>query len=268
MQSDSPRPPQGTPRLEVRGLQVSYGATPVVRGVSFAVPAGSVLGVVGESGSGKTTIARAIAGELAFGGAVLLDGQPLGHRSRETRRAIQVVYQDPFSSLNPRMTVAQVLSELLRVHAIVPRQRVRERCAELMDLVRLPVSVLDAYPRQLSGGQRQRVAIARAIALSPRVLVADEPTSALDVSVQRTVLDLLAELQRTLGLTIVLISHDLAVVHRLCDRVVVVRAGEVVEDASAPEFFAAPQTPYSRALLTTAPRLARGSAAPSRSDLP
>lgn len=247
---------ESTPRLEVRGLQVSYGSTPVVHGVSFAVPAGSVVGVVGESGSGKTTVARVIAGELdPTAGAVMLDGSALGHRTRELRRAIQVVYQDPFSSLNPRMTVAQVLSELLRVHRVVPRARVRDRCVELMELVRLPVSVLDAYPRQLSGGQRQRVAIARALVLSPRVLVADEPTSALDVSVQRTVLDLLADLQRTLGLTVVLITHDLAVVHRLCDRVVVMRAGEVVEDAPAQEFFAGPRTAYARDLLDAAPRL-------------
>ncbi|SDC15720.1 peptide/nickel transport system ATP-binding protein [Sanguibacter gelidistatuariae] len=245
------------PRLEVRGLQVSYGATRVVHGVSFAVQAGSVVGVVGESGSGKTTIARVIAGELEpSAGAVLLDGHALGPRTRELRRAIQVVYQDPFSSLNPRMTVVQVLAELLRVHKIVPRAQIRGRCAELMDLVRLPASVLDAYPRQLSGGQRQRVAIARALALGPRILVADEPTSALDVSVQRTVLDLLADLQRTLGLTIVLISHDLAVIHRLCDRVVVMRAGEIVEDSGAQEFFAAPRSPYSQALLDAAPRLA------------
>ena len=257
MQAD-PAPRAAAPRLEVRGLQVAYGDTQVVHGVSFSVAAGSVVGVVGESGSGKTTIARVVAGELEpAGGAVLLDGHALGHRTRELRRAIQVVYQDPFSSLNPRMTVAQVLSELLRVHKVVPRGRVRRRCEELMDLVRLPVAVLDAYPRQLSGGQRQRVAIARALVLGPRVLVADEPTSALDVSVQLTVLDLLAELQQSLGLTVLLITHDLAVVHRLCDRVVVMRAGEVVEDAPATEFFAAPRTAYARALLDAAPRLAR-----------
>ena len=255
-----PAPSAPSARVELRDLVVAYGSTRVVHGVSLRVAAGSVLGIVGESGSGKTSVARAIAGELApAAGEVLLDGQVLPGTARTLaqRRAVQVVYQDPYASLNPRMTVGQVLRELLTVHRVVPRAQVRARSTELVELVRLPPEVLDARPRQLSGGQRQRVALARALALEPQVLVADEPTSALDVSVQRTVLDVLVDLQQRLGLTVVLISHDLAVVHSLCDRVVVMRDGRVVEDAPAAEFFRSPQHPYSRALLDVAPRLRR-----------
>lgn len=268
LRSPGPRPP----RLELRDLEIAYGSTRVVHGVSLSVEAGSVLGIVGESGSGKTSVARAVAGELApAGGQVLLDGEVLAGTSRTIaqRRAVQVVYQDPYASLNPRMTVGQVLRELLSVHSIVPRGQVRSRSVELVELVRLPPEVLDARPRQLSGGQRQRVAIARALALEPQVLVADEPTSALDVSVQRTVLDLLADLRERLGLTVVLISHDLAVVRRLCDAVVVMRDGVIVEDAPADAFFRSPQHPYSRALLAAAPRLRQADRLPETTeDLP
>ena len=256
-------PGQPAALLEVRDLRVAYGATQVVHGVSLQVPPGGVLGIVGESGSGKTTVARAVAGELApASGEVLLDGQVLPGTSRTVaqRRAVQVVYQDPYASLNPRMTVGQVLRELLTVHRVVPKSQVRARSLELLDLVRLPAQALDARPRQLSGGQRQRVAIARALALEPRVLVADEPTSALDVSVQRTVLDLVADLRERLGLTVVLITHDLAVVRRLCDTVAVMRDGLVVEQSPADDFFRGPQHAYSRALLVAAPRLRRGGA--------
>lgn len=257
----SPPPTARPPRLELRDLVVAYGSTHVVHGVSLSVAAGSVLGIVGESGSGKTTVARAVAGEIAaVSGQVILDGDDLTGTSRTIaqRRAVQVVYQDPYASLNPRMTVGQVLRELLSVHSVVPRGQVRRRSVELVELVRLPPEVLDARPRQLSGGQRQRVAVARALALEPQVLVADEPTSALDVSVQRTVLDLLSDLRERLGLTVVLISHDLAVVRRLCDTVVVMRDGVIVEDAPADDFFRSPQHPYSRALLAAAPRLRPG----------
>ncbi len=243
--------------LTVSHISVSFGAFQAVREVSFDVPSGGSIGLVGESGSGKTTVARAVAGlHPADSGEILMDGRVLpSRRARAQRRAIQMVYQDPYTSLNPRMTVRQILSELLRFHRIVPKSQVRVRCAELMEMVRLSESSLDAYPSQFSGGQRQRIALARALAVEPSVLVADEPTSALDASVQASVIELLVQLQRDLGLTLLFVSHDLGVVNALCESVVVMRAGEVVEASSAADFFAGPTQPYSRELLAAVPRL-------------
>jgi ABC-type glutathione transport system ATPase component len=251
--------------LSVDSVTVRFGSTVAVDNVSLRVPSGTILGLVGESGSGKTTLARVITGEIALTeGRLLFDGAALSsRRSVIERRAIQMVFQDPYASLNPRMTVRQTLGELLRVHKLARgRSAVQARSEELLDLVRLPRTALDAYPGQFSGGQRQRIAIARALAVEPSLIVADEPTSALDVSVQATVLDLFADLRRDLGLTMVFISHDLAVVNRLCDSVVVMRAGQIVEDAPAAQFFAAPTHEYSKQLLAAAPRLARTPLAP------
>ncbi|UOQ61714.1 ATP-binding cassette domain-containing protein [Leucobacter rhizosphaerae] len=234
------------PALGVRGLEVRYGGFIAARDVSFAVPSGGALGIVGESGSGKTSVARAIAGQLPLaGGTIHLDGAPL-RRRRDPR--IQLVPQDPTSSLNPRMTVGQTLRELIRLHCT------RRSVGDLLALVRLDPGTARAYPHELSGGQRQRVALARALAVEPRVLIADEVTSALDVSVQAVVIELLGELRRELGLTLVFISHDLAVVHELCERVVVMRAGAVVEHGDG-DFFAHPATAYGRALLEAVPRI-------------
>jgi peptide/nickel transport system ATP-binding protein len=205
-----------------------------------------------------TTLARVIAGEHApESGEILLDGEPLTRRrTSDQRRAIQVVHQDPYSSLNPRLRIGSVLTELLAVHRLRPRAGRRARAEELMRLVSLPVEALDAFPGQLSGGQRQRAAIARALAVEPRLLVADEPTSALDVTVQATVLALLDDLRERLGLTILLISHDLAVVHHLTEQVGVMRDGRLVELAGTHEVFRRPTDPYTRRLLASAPRLA------------
>jgi peptide/nickel transport system permease protein len=244
------------PVLEVREAEVRYGGFTAVTGVSFAVARGGSLGIVGESGSGKTTLARAVVGQVrAAAGEIRLDGSPLpARRSPAQARAIQLVPQDPYSSLDPRMTVEQTLGELLRVHRIVPRDRVRARIAELLELVRLDPALARAYPHQLSGGQRQRIALARALAVEPRVIVADEPTSALDVSVQASVIELLQGLRRDPGVTLVFVSHDLAVVHEVCDAVLVMREGGVVE-AGGPAFFTAPRTNYGRELLGAVPRL-------------
>lgn len=246
--------------LVVAGATVRFAGRAAVDDVSFRVSMGAAIGIVGESGSGKTTLARAIVGQQGLdAGAIDFDGTRLGTaRTKEQRRAIQMVYQDPYSSLNPRMTVRQTLRELLRVHSLVPRGQVDARCAALMDMVRLSANALDAYPSQFSGGQRQRIALARALAVEPRVLVADEPTSALDASVQATVVDLLAELRRELGLTLVFVSHDLGVVNALCDDIVVMRAGRVVESAARADFFAHPGEEYSRQLLAAVPRLPDG----------
>jgi oligopeptide/dipeptide ABC transporter ATP-binding protein len=267
--------PVAEPLLEVRGLAMHFPlrrATTgwlrreppellrAVDGVDLDVQKGEMLGLVGESGCGKSTLGRCIvglyeptAGEIRYGDEILgVD------RSRAQRRRIQMIFQDPYSSLNPRMTVRQMLAELLRAHAIVPKQAVDARCRELLDLVGLGARALDAYPRQFSGGQRQRVSIARALALEPELLVADEPVSALDVSVQATVLNLLDELRDKLGLTVLLIAHNMAVVRHVCDRVAVMYLGRIVETAATNELFLAPRHPYTQGLLRAVPRLVPG----------
>jgi len=237
--------------LEVVEASVEFAGRRVVDQVSLAIPPGTILGLVGESGSGKTTLARAIVGTVPLaGGSVRLDGSELGRRrSSAERRALQLVQQDPFASLNPLLTVGQVLDELLHVHSS------SESAADLLALVGLPSDALGRYPREFSGGQRQLIAIARALAVQPRVLVADEPTSSLDVSVQRTVLDVIAGLGRGMQLATLLISHDLSVVHAVCDEVAVMRDGVLLELAPAGRFFRHPGHPYSRALLEAVPRL-------------
>ncbi|HLH64461.1 MAG TPA: ABC transporter ATP-binding protein [Solirubrobacteraceae bacterium] len=226
--------------------------------VSLAVARGEILGLVGESGSGKSTLARLVVGiNDAAEGALRFDGAPLtaSTRTSAVRRRIQMVFQDPFSSLNPRMTVRQHLAELLRVHHIVSGDQIGARCEELMSSVHLPQALLDARPRNMSGGQRQRVAIARALALEPDLLVADEPVSALDVSVQAGIISLFSELRRNLGLSILFIAHDLAVVRHLCDRVAVMYMGRIVESGATDEVFEDPRHPYTRGLLAAIPRL-------------
>ncbi len=226
--------------------------------VSLSLAPGEIVGLVGESGSGKSSLARLVVGiNQASHGAMRFDGVPLTDQSRTValRRRIQMVFQDPFSSLNPRMTVRQHLAELLRVHHLVTRQQMSRRCEELLTNVHLPQTLLDARPRNMSGGQRQRVAIARALALEPDLLVADEPVSALDVSVQAGIIGLFAELRRTLGLSILFIAHDLAVVRHLCDRVAVMYMGRIVESGAAQQVFEDPRHPYTRGLLAAIPRL-------------
>jgi oligopeptide/dipeptide ABC transporter ATP-binding protein len=227
-------------------------------GVSFDLQRGEILGLVGESGSGKSTLARLIVGlNASSAGSIHFDETLLssGKRSPELRRRIQMVFQDPSSSLNPRMTVYQQIAELLRVHHIVPRQDIRDRCAQLLSQVHLDGDLLRVRPHQMSGGQCQRVAIARALALSPELLVADEPLSALDVSIQAGIVQLLSELRDQLGLTILFIAHDLAVVRSLCDRVAVMYMGRLVECGTTDSIFDDPRHPYTRALLSAIPRL-------------
>jgi peptide/nickel transport system ATP-binding protein len=263
--------------LEIEGLRVEYelrgglarrarGLAPevlrAVDGVDLTIAKGETLGLVGESGCGKSTLGRTIVGlEAPAAGSLRYAGEALGAtRERRQRRRIQMVFQDPYSSLNPRMTVRQTLAELLRAHRMVPRDAVDARCRELLDLVGLGARALDAHPRQFSGGQRQRVAIARALALEPDLLIADEPVSALDVSVQATVLNLLDELREKLGLTVLLIAHNMAVVRHVCDRVSVMYLGRIVETTATNELFTNPRHPYTKGLLTAVPRLVPGRA--------
>jgi oligopeptide/dipeptide ABC transporter ATP-binding protein len=263
--------------LEVEGLHVHYelrgglarrvrGRRPeilrAVDGVDLTLAQGETLGLVGESGCGKSTLGRAIVGLCEpTAGSVRYRGEVLGaKRERAERRRIQMVFQDPYSSLNPRMTVRQTLSELLRAHRMVPSERVEDRCRELLELVGLGPRALDAHPRQFSGGQRQRVSIARALALEPELLIADEPVSALDVSVQATVLNLLEELREKLGLTVLLIAHNMAVVRHVSDRVAVMYLGRIVETAATDELFTNARHPYTQGLLAAVPRLVPGRA--------
>jgi peptide/nickel transport system ATP-binding protein len=218
--------------IEVAGLSVRFGGIEAVKSVSFEVGRGESFGLVGESGSGKSTVLRALAGLIThWTGQMSLDGQPLApRRSKAFHRRVQMVFQDPYGSLHPRQTVDRLLSEPVLVHQL---GNVERRILRALNEVALPASMRFRYPHQLSGGQRQRVAIARALMAEPQVLLLDEPTSALDVSVQAEVLNLLADLQRVHRLTYMLVSHNLAVVAHLCERIGVMQAGEIVELLSA-----------------------------------
>jgi peptide/nickel transport system ATP-binding protein len=230
-----------------------------VDGVTLSIDPGRSLGVVGESGSGKSTLARAaMALEVPTAGTVELLGQDLNALDagslRRARRDVQMVFQDPYGSLDPRQPVERIVAEPLTVLGRVDAAGRRERVADALASVGLRASDLDKFPHEFSGGQRQRIAIARALITRPKLIVADEPVSALDVSVQAQVLNLLRDLQQRLGLTYLLISHDLAVVERVCDRVAVMLAGRVVEEGSPAQLFAAAAHPYTRALLDAVPR--------------
>jgi peptide/nickel transport system ATP-binding protein len=268
-------PANDTPHLAIDGLKVQFVAGPgligwamhkpplvvkAVDGVSLSLRRGGSLGIVGESGSGKSTIARAIVGLVhPEAGKIVVDGQPLdpvlGRRRPEQQRRLQMVFQDPFLSLNPAFTVARTLAEPLRQHRICPEREIKTRIAELIAKVELPANLLERRTTQLSGGQRQRVGIARALALEPEILIADEVTSALDVTIQAQVLGLFERLRHELSLTLILISHDLAVVRFLCEQVAVMRNGKLVEYGPTEQVLNAPQEQYTRDLIAAIPRL-------------
>jgi peptide/nickel transport system ATP-binding protein len=232
-----------------------------VDGVSFEIRRGETLALVGESGCGKSTVARLLVGlYAATAGRVTFFGHDLREMNtasgRSLRQKLQMIFQDPFASLNPRWRVADIIAEPLRAHGLVQdRQAVLARVDELLGLVRLSPADKEKYPHQFSGGQRQRLSIARALATHPEFLVCDEPTSALDVSVQAQVLNLMKDLQRDLGLTYLFISHNLAVVHHISDRVGVMYLGKLVELAPKRTLFATPRHPYTRMLLDAIPDL-------------
>jgi ABC-type dipeptide/oligopeptide/nickel transport system ATPase subunit len=240
--------------LSVENLTVRFGRMIALDNASVTVPAGQTVGLVGESGSGKSTLAKAILGIVPATGRVLLDGAEVP--AREVTRRVRMVPQDPYSSLNPRRTIGQTLAE-----AVDPaRARVgkhRDRIAAALDEVALPADAVDRYPHEFSGGQRQRVAIARALICEPEVVIADEITSALDVSVQAEVLRLLDRLRHERSLTMLFISHNLAVVEQVSDEVVVLHHGHVVEAGPVSDVFAAPQADHTRALLAAVPGGAR-----------
>jgi len=233
------------------------GAVQAVDGVSFTLERGEMLGLVGESGSGKSTVANCVlrlheptAGTIRVGG---VDVTHLSRRRmRPLRRDLHMVFQDPYSSLNPRFTVGDIVGEPLRLHGIAKRRALDEQVAAIIDAVGLHAELRYRYPHELSGGQRQRVGLARSLILRPSVLVADEPVSALDVSVQASILNLLRDLQREMGFSCLFITHDLATVEFLCDRVAVMYLGRIVESATRAELFRNPQHPYTQALLSAA----------------
>ncbi|SDF07848.1 ABC transporter ATP-binding protein [Limimaricola pyoseonensis] len=237
-------------------LKRTVGHVKAVNDATLSVRAGETVGIVGESGSGKTTLALAMVRLIGSEGRILFDGQEIQHltqrRMRPLRSEIQIVFQDPFGSLSPRMTVAQIISEGLGVHGVETGRDKREMVAEIMAEVGLEPSAMDRYPHEFSGGQRQRIAIARALILRPRLIVLDEPTSALDMTVQVQIVELLRELQRKYRLAYVFISHDLKVVRALSHKVMVMKNGDVVEAGSAGAIFDAPETDYTRQLMAAA----------------
>jgi oligopeptide/dipeptide ABC transporter ATP-binding protein len=238
----------GRPRAYVRAVD----------GVSFRLDAGETLALVGESGCGKSTVSRLVlrliepdAGRVRFDGrdVLALDSGDL----RAFRRDAQLIFQDPYASLNPRMTVGQILNEPLALHDLVPQPTRRSRVEELLTVVGLEPRVARHYPHEFSGGQRQRIAIARALAVEPKLIICDEPVSALDVSIRSQILNLLRDLQDRLGLSYIFVSHDLAVVKHIANRVAVMNLGGIVEIADTEDLFASPRHPYSRALLSAVP---------------
>ena len=268
------------PLLDVRDLAVRFSVpgsggwfsrggdqVRAVDGVSFSLARGETLGLVGESGCGKSTTGRAVLQLLRpAAGSVIFDGQPLHEfwqrrggrwrwdsRLQELRQRMQMIFQDPFASLNPRMTVEAILAEPLRNFAVASGGERRERIQQLLETVGMDPRALRRYPHEFSGGQRQRIGIARALALGPELIVADEPISALDVSIQAQIINLLADLRERLGLTLIFIAHDLAAVRHISDRIAVMYLGRIVELAPARTIVAAPRHPYTQALISAVP---------------
>lgn len=250
--------------LELKDLSKTYpghngGVVQAVSQVSLKIEAGEVLGVVGESGCGKSTLGRALLRLIEpSGGEIMFEGRDLMQLGRgdmkQLRRDVQVVFQDPYGSLNPRHTVGGIISEPLKVHRVGGRPDWQKRVAELLDMVGLPADAATKYPHEFSGGQRQRIAIARALALNPKLLVADEAVSALDVSIQSQIINLIADLQKQLNLSILFISHDLSVIRHVSDRIAVMYLGRIVESGKTEELMQAPKHPYTEALLSAIPR--------------
>src|SRR5215213_4642977 len=265
------RPGDGEPLMEVRDLvkhfplthgiifQRKVGAVQAVDGISFDVMRGETLGLVGESGCGKSTTARLLlrlmdptSGSIRFDGQEIADAK--GERLKRMRQDMQMIFQDPYSSLNPRKTVGTIISEPFAIQGMHTGEGERKKTVqELMDVVGLNPEHYNRYPHEFSGGQRQRIGVARALALKPKLIIADEPVSALDVSIQAQILNLLRQLQRELGLTLVFIAHDLSVVRHMCDRVAVMYLGHIVEMADSDQLYGHPRMPYTGALMSAVP---------------
>ncbi|MFC0265732.1 ABC transporter ATP-binding protein [Alloscardovia macacae] len=268
--SNSTQTTSATPIIELKDIKVVFktrtgglfhpNKITAVNGVSLTLMPGQTIGLVGESGCGKSTTANVLCGlQLATEGKVIFKGHDVTKRTADERkeigRVVSVVFQDPATALNARMKVIDQLIDPLVVHSLGSKQERMDRAMELIRMVGLPTSALDALPGQLSGGQRQRVAIARALSLKPDVIIADEPTSALDVSVRAQILNLLTNLKKELGLAMVFISHDIQTVRYVSDEIVVMNGGQIVERGTAKDVFYNPQHPYTKTLLAAAPSL-------------
>lgn len=252
--------------LELQGIHVSFpvyrgtifkrhrGDIHAVRGVNLSISAGEIVGLVGESGCGKSTLAKAIVGlNPIVGGHLFWQGRPMDMQRVPRERKIQMIFQDPYASLNPRLTIYETLSEAISMVGKFSKQTLLMRTKELLARVGLDTRTLLKYPHEFSGGQRQRIALARALAAEPELIIADEAVSALDVSVQAQILNLLKTLVQELGLALLFIGHDLSVMHYLTDRIAVMYAGQIVEEAATPELFKHPYHPYTQALLASIP---------------
>ena len=258
------------PLLEVKDLTMHFpirsrgliprtvGHVPAVDGVSFSIMPGEALGLVGESGSGKSTTGRLVTRlHQPTSGQILFDGEDIAQWSarqlKPLRRDIQMIFQDPYTSLNPRHTVGEIISAPLEIHNLVPKQGRLRRIQELLEIVGLNPEHYNRYPHEFSGGQRQRIGIARALTMQPRLLVADEPVSALDVSIQAQVINLLKELQKEFGIAFLFIAHDLAIVRHFCPQIAVMYKGKIVENAPREELYSNPKHGYTRSLLSAVP---------------
>lgn len=247
-----------------RGLLLrQVGSVKAVDDVTFEVRAGETLGLVGESGCGKSTLGRALiriyeptSGQVSFEGQDFLKHS--GKKLRELRKDMQMIFQDPYAALDPRMTVGQILSEPFEIHNIGNSAERKEKVKKLLTTVGLKQTDMNRFPHEFSGGQKQRICIARALALEPKLIICDEPVSALDVSIQAQILNLMNDLQDKFNLTYVFISHDLSVIEHVCDRVAVMYLGKIVEIATRDELFANPQHPYTKALIAAIPRIGEG----------
>jgi ABC-type oligopeptide transport system ATPase subunit len=258
------------PLLEVRDLTMHFpirsrgllprtvGHVPAVDGVSFTIQAGEALGLVGESGSGKSTTGRLVTRlHRPTSGQIIFDGQDISQWSarqmKPLRRDIQMIFQDPYTSLNPRHTVGEIISAPLEIHKLVPKEGRLRRVQELLEIVGLNPEHYNRYPHEFSGGQRQRIGIARALTMQPRLLVADEPVSALDVSIQAQIINLMKDLQKEFNIAFLFIAHDLAIVRHFCPQIAVMYLGKIVENAPREELYTNPQHGYTRALLSAVP---------------
>ncbi|MGH2482487.1 MAG: ABC transporter ATP-binding protein, partial [Ktedonobacteraceae bacterium] len=239
-------------------LQRVVGYVRAVDGISFTIERGQTMGLVGESGSGKTTIGRTIvrlykptAGQILFDNMDLAKLQ--GESLRQARQRVQMIFQDPYASLNPRYTIGSLIAEPMHIYKVASKNEIRDRTSELLRVVGLRAEYIDRYPHEFSGGQRQRIAVARALAINPEFVIADEPVSALDVSIRAQVLNLLQSLQQKFNLTYLFVSHDLSVVRHVADRIAVMYLGKIVELSDRDELYSAPKHPYTRALLSAVP---------------
>lgn len=249
--------------LEVKNLKKFFptraGMLHAVDGISFSLERGKILGIVGESGCGKSTLGRVLLNLLpATAGEMIFDGKKINNPDKQTlydlRKDMQMIFQDPFSSLNPRMTVSQIIGEPLRIYrSYSEKAEYEKRVKEIMDLVGLADRLSNSYPHELDGGRRQRIGIGRALALNPKFIVCDEPVSALDVSIQAQILNLLQDLQESMGLTYIFITHDLSVVRHISDDIMVMYLGVMVEKCNAKQLFASQWHPYTKALLSAIP---------------